>query len=59
MVGLTCFVAVVIAASLKSHCQSDCNIGDTGAAALAAAVENNTNLQHLDLSSSEFFVLCL
>ncbi len=43
------FCEVIIAASLKSPCQSDCNIGDTGAAALAAALEKNSTLLELNL----------
>lgn len=34
----------------NSPCQSDCNIGDTAAAALAAAVEKNSTLLQLKLN---------
>ena len=48
---------VIIAASLKSPGPSDCKIGVTGAAALAAALEKNTTLLQLNLKGV-FVISC-
>jgi hypothetical protein len=44
--GAVC-AALIASVSLKSPCSSDCRVGDTGAVALAVALEKNTTLRTL------------
>ncbi len=44
--GAVC-AALIASVSLKSPCSSGCRVGDTGAVALAVALEKNTTLHTL------------